>query len=159
MGGDRRREIAHHLSEDELDRLLDKADDPKITKRLTFVKRLYKGATLEEAADDVGKSASTGSRWARRWNDGGLGQLTPNFGGGRPPKLDEDEQKQLLKLLREGQPWKSQEIQHLLNEEFGVEYHLNYLAKFLDNLGLSRAIPRTKRPSRPENAEEILEEA
>jgi transposase len=43
-----------------------------------FVKRLDKGATLEEAADDVGKSASTGSLWAHRWNEGGLSQLTPN---------------------------------------------------------------------------------
>ncbi|GAB7018391.1 hypothetical protein JCM18750_12520 [Halostagnicola bangensis] len=62
MGGDRRGDLVRHLSEGELDRLLDKADDPKIIKRLTFVKRLYKGATYEQAADDVGKSASTGSR-------------------------------------------------------------------------------------------------
>ena len=64
----------------------------------------------------------------------------------------------MLELLPEGQPWKSQEVQHLLNEEFDAEYHPVYLGKFLKKLGLSRAIPRTKRPSRPENAEEILEE-
>ena len=68
------------------------------------------------------------------------------------------EQEELLELLRKGQPWKSQEVQHLLNEEFDVEYHPVYLGKFLKKLGLSRAIPRTKRPSRPENAEEILED-
>ena len=158
MTGDRRKEIVCHLSEDDLDRLLAETDDEKISKRLTFVKRLYKGATLEDAADDVGRSSATATRWARRWNEGGLGLLTPNFGGGRPPKLGENEQEKLLDLLREGQPWKSQEIQHLLNGEFGVEFHPNYLAEFLDNLGLSKAIPRTRRPSQPENAEEILEE-
>ena len=158
MSGDRRTEIVRHLSEEELDHLLDEADDPKVTKRLTFVKRLYKGATLEEAADDVGKSASTGSRWARRWNEGGLGQLTPNFGAGRPPKLGEDEQQELLVILREGQPWKAQEIHHLLAEEFDVEYHPDYLGRFLRNLGLSYAKPRPERPSRPENPDEILEE-
>jgi len=84
MSGDRRKEIVRHLSEENLDRLLAETDDEKVSKRLTFVKRLYKGATLEDAADDVGKSASTGSRWARRWNEGGLGLLTPNFGAGRP---------------------------------------------------------------------------
>lgn len=46
-----------------------------------------------------------------------------------------------------------QEIQHLISEEFDVEFHPVYLKQFLTNLGLSRAIPRTKRPSRPENAE------
>ncbi|AFZ74662.1 hypothetical protein SAMN05443661_12182 [Natronobacterium gregoryi] len=81
MGGDRRGDLVRHLSEEELDRLLRPADDPKIIKWFSFVKRLYKGATYEETADDVGKFASTGNRWARRWNDGGLGQLTPNFGG------------------------------------------------------------------------------
>ena len=51
-----------------------------------------------------------------------------------------------------------QEIQQLINEEFNVEFHPVHLSEFLDDLGLSRAIPRTKRPSRPENAEEILDE-
>ena len=158
MSGDRRKEIVRHLSEEDLDRLLSEADDPKVVRRLTFVKNLYKGDSLEEAADRVGKSESTGSRWARRWNEGGLGRLTPNFGDGRPPKLGEDEQEQLLEMLRDGQPWQPQEIQHLLNEEFDVEYHPVYLSEFLKDLGLSYAIPRTKRPSRPDNAEEILDE-
>ena len=50
MAEDRRKEIVRHLSEDDLDRLLAETDDDKISKRLTFVKRLYKGATLEDAA-------------------------------------------------------------------------------------------------------------
>ena len=97
MGGDRRKVIIRHLSEEDLDRLLSEADDPKVVHRLTFVKNLYAGDTLEEAAARVGKSESTGSRWARRWNEGDLGRLTPNFGDGRPPKLDEDEQESWLR--------------------------------------------------------------
>jgi len=62
--------------------LLTETDDEKVSKRLIFVKRLYKGATLEDAADDVGMSQSTGSRWAKLWNKGGLGLLAPSFGGG-----------------------------------------------------------------------------
>ena len=73
----------------------------------------------------------------------------PNFGGGRPPKLGEDQRERLLELLRDRQPWKKQEIQHLINEEFDVEFHPVYLSTFLEKLGLSYAIPRTKRPSRP----------
>jgi len=154
----REKEIVRHLSEEDLDRLLTETDDEKVSKRLIFIKRLYKGATLADAADDVGKSSGTGSNWARRWNEGGLGKLTPNFGGGQPPKLDDQEQEKLIDRLREGQPWKKQEIQHLLDEEFDVEYHPHYLPTFLDELGLSYAIPRTKRPDRPANAEEILDE-
>lgn len=154
----REKKVVKHLSDEDLDRLQSETDKLKVYKRLTFLKRLYDGATLSEAAEDVGVSEGTASNWIRRWNEGGLSKMTPSFGGGRPPKLDEQQRDELLELLREGQPWKKQEIQHLLGEEFGVEYHPNYLPTFLEKLGLSYAIPRTKRPDRPENAEEILDE-
>ena len=62
MSGDRRLKVEKHLTEEDLDRLLNQTDDEKVSKRLTFVKRLYKGATPTEAADDVGVSESTGNR-------------------------------------------------------------------------------------------------
>jgi len=80
-------------------------NDEKVSKRLIFVKRLYKGSTLEE-----------------------------------------------------GEPWKKQEIQHVINTEFDDEYHPNCLPRLVDDLGLSYAIPRTERPDRPDNAAEILNE-
>ncbi len=55
----REKEIVRHLCEDDLNCLLTETDEEKVSKRL------YKGATLEDAADDVGMSQSTGSRWAK----------------------------------------------------------------------------------------------
>lgn len=158
MGDQRRKEIKRHLPEEELDKQLAEADDFLIVRRLSFIKNLYNGETIKEAANRIGRSEPTGDRWADDWNEGGSEALAPSFGGGRPPKLDEDEQDELLELLCEGQPWKSQEIQHLLKEEFAVEYHPEYLGKFLRDLVLSYAKPRPKRPNRPENPEEILDE-
>src|SRR6056297_1708093 len=158
MERSRRKEIKRHLSEEEIDELLREAEDDHRLRRLGFLKNLYQGDSIPEAADREGRSAATGDRWAEAWNEGGLEELMPSFGGGRPPKLDEDEQEELIEMLRDGQPWKSQEIQHLLNEEFGVEYSPNYLDTFLRNLGLSYAKPRPKRPHRPENPDEILNE-
>ena len=54
MSEDRHKEIVRHLSEDDLDRLLAESTDEKLTERLIFIKRLYKEATLKDAADDVG---------------------------------------------------------------------------------------------------------
>jgi hypothetical protein len=53
MSGDRRKEIVRHLTEEDLDRLLAETDEEKVSQRLTFIKRLYKGAALEDAADDA----------------------------------------------------------------------------------------------------------
>jgi transposase len=158
MERSRRKEIKRYLSEEEIDELLREAEDDHRLRRLGFLKNLYQGDSIPEAADREGRSAATGDRWADAWNEGGLEELMPSFGGGRPPKLDEDEQQELIEMLRDGQPWKSQEIQHLLNEEFGVEYSRNYLGTFLRSLGLSYAKPRPKRPHQPENPDEILEE-
>jgi len=158
MGNSRRKDITYHLPEKRIDELHREAEDEHRLRRLGFLKNLYQGDTIPEAADREGRSAATGDRWAESWNEGGLEALMPSFGGGRPPKLDEDEQDELVELLREGQPWKSQEIQHLLTEEFDVEYHPDYLGTFLRGLGLSYAKPRPKRPYRPENPEEILDE-
>ena len=158
MGSSRRTEIKRHLSEAEIDELLREAEDHHRLRRIGFVKNLYRGDTIPEAAEREGRSPATGTRWAEDWNDGGFDELMPNFGGGRPTKLDEDEQADLIERLRDGQPWKSREIRYLLAEEFDVEYHPNYLGTFLRKLGLSYANPRPKRSHRPENSAEISEE-
>lgn len=84
--------------------MLAQTDDEKVSKQLTMIKRLYKDAKLEDVADDVGMSQSTGSRWTRLWNKGDLGLLSPSFGGGRPPKLDQEPRERLLGLLKEDEP-------------------------------------------------------
>ena len=89
MGTGRRKEIERHLSEDDLDGRLRDAEDPEMVRRLGFIKNLYRGDTLGEAAGREGKSQPTGARWAAQWNDGGVDELAPDHGGGRPPKLNE----------------------------------------------------------------------
>lgn len=140
MERSRRKEIECHLSEKKIDELLRDAENERRLRRIGFVKNLYQGDSIPEAAEREGRSAATGDRWTEAWNEGGLEELMPDFGGGRPSKLDEHEQAELLVLLREGQPWKSQEIQHLLAEEFDVEYHPDYLGTFLRKLGVVREV-------------------
>lgn len=114
------------------------------------MKNLYRGDTVPEAADREGRSPATGTRWASAWNEGGLDGLMPDFGGGRPAKLDDTEKEELLGRLREGQPWRIREIRRLLADGFDVEYHPNYLSTFLRNLGLSITESSAKPADRPE---------
>jgi len=118
----REKKLVRHLSEEKVEQLLTETDDIEVYKRLVILKLLYGGATLAEAATDVGVSEGTASNWVECWNEDGLGKLTPNFGGGRSPKLDQSQREQLIERLREGQPRKKQEIQHLLDEELDVEF-------------------------------------
>ncbi|EMA49642.1 IS630-type transposase ISHwa7 [Halococcus thailandensis JCM 13552] len=147
--GTRRTEIERHRSEEEIDELLRATEDDHRLRRIGFVKNLYRGDTIPEAADREGRSPATGTRWASAWNEGGFEELMPNFGGGRPAKLDDGEKEELLDQLREGQPWRIQAIRRLLADEFDVEYHPNYLSTFLRNLGLSVTESPVKPADRP----------
>jgi transposase len=156
--GTRRTEIERHLPEEEIDKLLWAADDDHRLRRIGFIKNLYRGDTIPEAADREGRSPATGTRWANAWNDGGFEELMPDFGGGRPAKLDDTEKEELLDLLRKGQPWQAREIDRLLDDEFDVEYHPNYLGTFLRNLGLSAVKSPANASDRPGKRAEAVGE-
>lgn len=151
MGNDRRKEIKRHRSPAELDKLLNEETDPKIVQRLCFVKNLYHGDTLAEAAARVGKSQPTGVRWAERWNEDGVAGLIPEYGDGRPPKLDEEDREQLAERLREDPPWTAPEVRDLIREEFGVSYHPNYIHELLNALDLKELIVRQRRTDQPQD--------
>lgn len=158
MGTKRQKELIRHLTETELAETLRDCDDAEMARRLGFIKNLYHGDTIAEAAEREGKSQPTGGRWLDRWNKGGVNGLSPDHGGGRPPKLNEDEQDRLRQLLEADQPWTTQEIRTLIKNRFDVAYHPNYIHELLRSLGMNYAKPRPERPERPDDADEILEE-
>ena len=131
MGTGRRKQTERHLSEAELDVTLRDEEDPEMVRRLGFIENLYRGDTLGEAAGREGKSQPTGARWAERWNAGGVGELPPDHGGGRPSKLTAGERQQLREHLEGDQPWTTEEVRFLIEEEFGVTYHPNYIYELL----------------------------
>lgn len=65
MTGTRRLEIVHHLSEKDLDHAINEAQqagEAHLVRRLCYVKNLYAGDVLEEAARRVGVSQANSSR-------------------------------------------------------------------------------------------------
>jgi hypothetical protein len=86
MGNNCREEIKYHLPEERIDELLREVDDKRKYERVGFLKDLYQGDTIGEAADRVGRSEATGDRWADAWNEGGLEGLRPSFGGRAAPE-------------------------------------------------------------------------
>lgn len=138
----RARAPERYLTEAELDEALDTAvadGDGRLVQRLCFVKNCYAGETATEAARRVGASRSTGSRWLDRWNRGGVEALRPDFGGGRPSKLDPEEREALRERLAAEEPWTTAAVREVIAAEFGVEYAPGYLPRLLRDLGLSYA--------------------
>ena len=161
MKRSRRLEIVQHLTEAELERAIDEAqqaDETRLVRRLCFVRNLYAGDTLAEAGRRVGVSQPTTSRWAHAWNDCRVEGLVPSFGGGRPPKPSPGQFADLWKTLEAEQPWTPQEIRQLIHDRYGVEYHPSHLSRLLHRAGMTYSKPRPKDPRQPSNAEKIFAE-
>jgi transposase len=155
------KDVKKHLSEEELDTAIDdaqKADETRLVRRLCLIKNLYAGDSITEAATRVGIAQPTASRWTERWNNHGVDGLRPDFGGGRPPKLTEQEQEQLCEVLEANQPLTTAHVQRLIEEGFNVSYSQRHVSRLLKKLGMKYAIPRPESPDRPDDADELLEE-
>ncbi|GAA0478819.1 helix-turn-helix domain-containing protein [Halococcus dombrowskii] len=161
MKNNRRGLLVKHLSGGELDQAIadaQKSDETRLVRRLCYVKNLYYGDTREEAGDHVGISRSTTRRWARAWNEGGVEGLRPGFGGGRPPKLTNEQFDELCEILREGQPWTPRAIHALIEDCYGITYDPAHLSRKLRASGMHYAKPRPMDPRSPDDADEILAE-
>jgi transposase len=159
--GNRSKEIKRHLSSEELDEAINdaqQADEARLVRRLTCIKNLYAGDTLKEAAWRVGVDPSAVSRWTDDWNEHGVDGLRPSFGGGRPPKLSDQQQDRLKRVLAEYQPWTTTEVKRLIEEAFDVSYSERHISRLLRTFDMTYAVPRPKAPERPDDAEEILDE-
>ena len=161
MSGTRRFDVVEHLSEAELDAAINdaqQAGEARLVRRLCFVKNLYAGDVLEDAASRTGVSQATSSRWAHAWNDGAVDSLRPSFGGGRPPKLADEQFDELCDILEDGQPWTPQAIHALIKDRYGITYDPSHLSRKLRQSGMHYAKPRPMDPRSPANADEILAE-
>lgn len=125
---------------------------------MCFIRNLYKGDSVTEAADRVRVAQPTGSRWIEAWNAEGVAGLEPDRGDGRPAKLSDQEQEQFKDLLKKHQPLTTAEIQRLLEDGFDVSYTQRHVSSLLNKLGISYVIPRPHQPNQPADADEILED-
>jgi len=152
-------EIADFLNIHEIDELISGYKTQlRLYQRLVFMKLIMQGSTIQEAAESVGVKKRTGYNWLNRYNDGGLDGLIPNFGGGKPAYLTDEQFDELYNILKdEFSNYTIEDVRKLIYEKFGVEYTYKQAwvitrRKFKLNYGK----PAPESPDRPENRKEIL---
>lgn len=70
--------IERHLTETELECWIDRIGDCRSLQRLVFIKRLYEGHSLSEAAETVLLAESAGREMIDQWNADGLAGIIPD---------------------------------------------------------------------------------
>lgn len=102
------------------------------------------GWTGRAIADALGVGPSAVSNWLRQLREGGIAALqTRRHQAGKRPKLTQEQHHQLLTLLSAGagaqgeigQRWTGKRVAALINREFGVTYHPEYIPRLLRALG------------------------
>ena len=113
--------------------------------------RLLKAGKLSQAeiARQVGVSRATVSEWAKTVKEEGIRGLHRRKGIGGVSKLTKEQKQKLKRLLDRGalacgfetDRWTLQRVAELIEREFKVAYHPNYLNRLLAKLGFSRQMP------------------
>src|SRR5437764_203366 len=114
-----------------------------------------------EVARRVNVCRQTVSRWVDEFQTGGKEALKKADRAGRKPELTEADRQRLQELLLKGPErlgyetplWTCVGVAHLIENEFGIEYHRGHVWKVLDDLGWSCQRPVGR--ARERNEEEI----
>jgi transposase len=125
--------------------------------------QLLKAGKLSQAeiARQLGVSRATVSDWAKKVDQEGIRGLRKRKAAGGQSKLTRDQKHRRKRLLDRGalasgfptDRWTLRRVGELIQREFRVSYHPNYLNRLLDNLGYS---PQKPMPRAEERDEELV---
>jgi transposase len=116
--------------------------------------RLLKAGGLSQAeiARQLGVSRATVSDWAKKITKEGIRGLRKRKAKGGASKLTKERKQRLKRFLDRGalacgfstDRWTLQRVSELIEQEFEVTYHPNYLNRLLNKLGFSpqKPLPR-----------------
>jgi transposase len=112
-------------------------------RRLRALALLEEGLQPVVVAQRLGVDRRSVRRWKAAARRGGAQALTARPAPGRPPKLQSRQHPRLEKLLLGGAQaagfandlWTCPRIARLIEQEFGVQYHVDHVGRLLRGLG------------------------
>lgn len=129
-------------------------------RRRKAVALLAQGMTVIAVAKQLKASHSSVIRWRDAVAADGEDALTAKPAPGRPPRLSHRQQQQLLKILTRGarrsgfdtELWTCVRVAQVIEQRFGVTYHVDYVGTLLHKLGWSPQKPERRARERDEVA-------
>ncbi len=129
-------------------------------RRFQAVRLWEQGLNQSEVARRLGVARQTVARWVQNYRAGGKDSLRKSGRAGRKPLLTGTDRLRLTELLLQGPEslgyrtplWTCPRVGHLIQQEFGVEYHEGHVWKILVSLGWSPQRPVGRARERNEAA-------
>ena len=121
-------------------------------RRLRAASLLADGKSVVETARLVSASLSSVKRWKQAVEQGGLEALAAKRTCGRKSKLSRSQQERLVKILIAGpiaagyntELWTCRRVAEVIEDRFGVTYHVDHVGRLLHMLGFSPQKPECR---------------
>jgi transposase len=121
---------------------------------------LAKGHPPVEVAQKLGVDRRSVRRWKAAYRKRGEAALKAHRVPGRPCRLNAKAQKRLVRLLLKGARaagfatdlWTCPRVARLIEQQFGVRYHVDHVGRLLHGLGFSPQKPQRRALERDEVA-------
>ena len=150
----------------ELDGLIAKVKNSSRRQRLRVIRWALEGLTADEVAIQTKLCRRQVQNWVRRFNDAGLAGLEDRPGRGRPCPLSHEQQVQFKARLATGPTAKNEvctlrgeDVQRILEQEFGLLRKLSSVYHLLHSLGYSSLVPRPRHPEADPGRQELFKKA
>ncbi len=128
--------------------------------KLSFLNLILHLQDVGKACKIMSVTLTTAYRWINIWNDEGKEGLKSEQGkgGGKPPKMSEEQFKEFERILREEKEWwTTKEVRILLKERFGVEYSEDQVVRMLKKFKMNHGKPYPYDFRKPDDAKELLD--
>lgn len=129
-------------------------------RRSLAVQRIEEGYSVQEVTDFLGVAPSSVRRWVATFRQRGADGLAAQPVPGRPPKLTSTQEKIVCRWLADHptehgfatELWTAPRLAQLIEQEFGVHFHPNYLTAWLRQRGFTPQKPRRRARERDDAA-------
>jgi transposase len=142
------------FSAEDLRRLARRSKSNNQSRRLLSLAAILDGMTRTDAARIGGMDRQTLRDWVHRFNEAGPDGLLDDWASGPESRLSAEQQAELAAIVEAGPDlaadgvvrWRRIDLQRLIKERFGVDYHERYVSTLLHKLGFSHMSARPRHP-------------
>ena len=145
MARPKEKEIKKIMSKKQLNKKIrNLEEDNKVLYKLHYIRHLYNGKSIKEAAELEDISISTAYQWLNRWNENGIEGLKSKPRSRRPGSLS-DEDKEILDAKFLETPFLTTEKAHkIIKDTFGLDFTFKHVRTILHQLDYYYSEPYTK---------------
>jgi transposase len=142
------------FSAEELRRLACRSNSNNQSRRLLSLAAVLDGMTRADAARIGGMDRQTLRDWVHRFNEAGPDGLLDDWASGPESRLSPEQKAELAAIVEAGPDpavdgvvrWRRVDLQRVIKERFGVDYHERHVSTLLHKLGFSHMSARPRHP-------------